>query len=292
MNWVELLEAFEKTAKNFSFARAAREIGVNTPAVSKRIQQLENALKTTLFVRTTRKVILTEEGKLLLSRITPLLHEWQDIHQQLLDYQTQPQGILTVYAPSVINSAPVFVRLFNKFLQLHPKMRLQINTTANPISLTHVEADILIATERYLLDPEAVIGKCLITLTYQCYATTAYLESHGRPKTPNDLYQHNCLTHDNTTWEFDGEDWLFHGNLLGNSGDCLTQACKLGMGIFYGPEFVVKDELAAGSIVPLLTEYKGKKIEIKLYYKKQQYMPRKIRAFLDFILDEKKMLEL
>lgn len=284
MNWLDSLLTFQKLAKNQSFAETGRELNVNTSVVTKRIQWLEYQLKSTLFVRTTRKVTVTEAGEFLLQRITPLLEEWRDVKTQVLDLQKQPSGIITISAPPSLNSLPIFVEGFNEFTERYPKLSVVVQAKAHAINLLNSDVDILIGTEKYLLDPQDVVGVKLTVMKYQCFASPSYLKKHGTPKKIEDLHQHNCLIYNQHPWDFNGESHHFKGNLASDSGDFIRMACKLGIGIMYAPLLILKKEAERGELVPLLNKEVGRKTDLMLYYLKREYKPRKIQLFIDFLL--------
>ena len=139
MNWFDCLVTFKKVSEHQSFIGAAHDMGTKNSVITKRIQWLEKQLSCTLLLRTTRKVTVTDAGEHLLKQINPLLDEWRDIHLQLLDYQNQPHGEITVCSAPNINSLPGFSALSDRFLQEYPHLRLHLTSTHEPINLIAIK---------------------------------------------------------------------------------------------------------------------------------------------------------
>lgn len=284
MNWFDGLSAFERVAEHHGFARAAQEMQLPTSVITKRIQWLEQKLGITLFARTTRLVTLTENGEYLLKRIKPLLEEWQEVQRQLLDYQAEPQGNLSICFPPNISRLSLFVDIFQQFIQSHPKIKLNFMTTTKPVSLQNEKIDFLIAIEKYVLDPQETVGVKLLSFTYQCFASPTYLAKHGVPQKPSDLAAHNCVIFKNDhDWEFSRKLIRVTGNWHTDAGDSLIAACLAGIGIVYMPGFMVQKELQEGQLEHVLMNYASKREQLSLYYLKQQYKPRKIVLLIDFL---------
>lgn len=290
MNWFDCLLAFKKVAEQQSFIGAARELNTMNSVITKRIQWLEEKLSCSLFLRTTRKVILTDTGEHLFNKINPLLDEWQDIHAQITDYKDQPQGEITLCLPPNFGGIPRLANVLHQFLKEYPRLKLHITHTHQAIDLLNAKVDILIAPERYLLDQTSVVGVKLADFSYQCFAAPAYLKKQGEPKKPEDLKKHNCIIyHNSNQWEFSGQPQTLQGSLRADAADSLKLACVSGIGLIYIPPFFVADELKQGLIKPILNKFPGKKDRLMIFYPKHAYKPRKIALLLDYLRQHVKL---
>ena len=284
MNWLDGLLAFEKVANHKGFSRAARDLQLPTSIITKRIQWLEQQWGFSLFSRTTRQVVLTEAGEQVLHRITPLLEEWQAIQKEFIDYQSEPQGNLSICLPSHVSSIAFFVEAFRLFLLKYPKIHLKITSTAHPIDLIHAKVDVFIATEKYLLDPQNTIGLRLMPFSYQCYAAPDYLAAHGIPQNPGDLTQHNCLIfREDYHWELAGVLTPVSGNYQSDSGDSLINTCIAGCGLSFVPSFMVQQHVSEQRLHRVLDAHASKCDWLTLFYVKHRYKPKKITLFNDFM---------
>lgn len=283
VNWFDSFESFIKVAKYGSFTDASHALSLPKSVVTKRIQWLELQLNATLFLRTTRQVTLTDIGIQLLNKIEPLLVGWHEIHAELIDYETNPQGEIVVCLPPNMSSSLFFP--FQEFLSLHPKIKLNLITTSVSISLVDEHVDILIAPEKYLLNPEDSIGVKLYNFSQQVYASPDYLKKYGYPKTLSDLQKHNCLIFkDQTYWSFLERRVTVSGNWRADSGDGIIQACLRGLGLAYLPDMMIQEEARSGSLIQVLTDYPTEKQSIQLYYPKHSYKPKKLTIFIDFLI--------
>jgi DNA-binding transcriptional LysR family regulator len=283
MDWFNCLEAFDLVAKNQSFIRAARELAVPNSVVTKRIQWLEARLHSSLLIRTTRKVSLTEAGVNLHRMVHPLLCDWQDIHKQILDFNTEPQGEITVCLPPNLSNTAIFMEYFNHFLLKFPGIKLNITTTSEPVKLSDGDIDVLIATDKYVLDPGLTIGVRLFSFSYSCYVAPAFIEKYGLPESPADIKDYNCLIfNSDTQWEFENVKYAVSGKLRTDSGSTLISAGLNGAGLIYVPDFFVVRELEDGRLVKLFGLGSGEEY-LKIYYLKKNYLPRRVGLFVDLL---------
>lgn len=284
MNWFDGLEAFAKVAATKSFMQAARELKTTNSAITKRIQWLENRLESTLFVRTTRKVTLTEVGERFLNRVQSLLNEWHDIQTRLIDEKRDPRGELVVCLPPNFSGLPKFVNLFLSFARAYPNLRLHIRSTAQPIHLINEKVDILIANEKYLIDPRETIGMKLFDFSYSCFCAKSYRKKYPNLKTPLDLKNHPCILYRNDhQWEFLNKSYVVHGVIHADSADVMIAMAKAGLGVIYIPAFMIEKEIQDKTLQPILEKYHGKKDSLWAFYTRHEYKPRKIELFLDFL---------
>lgn len=275
MNWLECLTIFENVAKNHSFVAAARALALPNSVITKRIQLLEAKLGSSLFTRTTRQVQLTEAGELLCKKVQPFLNEWEDIRLQLLDFKGQPQGKLNISFPP--NISTTFMHTIETLRESLPKTEISLSTLHAPVKLSEHDTDLLIATEKYVLDPDRVVGISLFRFSYHCYASPAFIKRHGTPKAPSDLHRFNCLVFSSDHhWDIGNKPYPMAGLFSADSGDALVSAGMNGLGIIYIPNFVAHDALKEKKLIRLFPNLAGKEDEMKLFYVKHAYKPRKI----------------
>lgn len=277
MNWLNCLTIFENVAKNQSFAAAARALSLPNSVITKRVKELEAQLGSSLFSRTTRQVQLTEAGQLLYDKIQPLLGEWDDIRRQLMDFKEQPQGQLNFCFPPNISSHAIFMKPIEAVRKALPKMEISLSTTHAPFKLSDSNIDLFIATEKYLLDPDRVVGVHLFNFTYHCYASPSFIKKHGEPKTPSDLKNFNCVRFANQNqWAIGKTLYPISGLFNADSGDAAIAAGVNHIGIIYAPDFMVANEVKEKKLICLFPKVKNKIEMMKLFYVKHAYKPRKI----------------
>ena len=285
MQWFEALQAFVVVVENKSFVGAARKLHMPTSKVTKLIQWLEARLKTILLIRTTRQVHLTENGEYFFQRAKSLVSEWQDLQMAMQDREQSISGVLHVASPPGVSGAEPFVQIFTRFLERYPDMTLTVSTFAKPFNFIQAEVDIFIGRDPYLLDLSGLVSKACLSFNYGIYASPAYLKTHPKLKTPADLIHHNCLG---------GKDpWLFRdgihsvkGNFSGDIAVALQKAACQNLGIARVPTFATQHLVDEGKLVPLLEEWYAAPEQLKIYYQKLHYQPRKLKVFIDFMLEE------
>lgn len=284
MNWFDCLEAFVSVAQQQSFSAAARALNTNSSDITKRIQWMEKQLETALFLRTTRQVSLTDTGEYFLTRIQPLLNEWHDLYAQLLDFKAKPQGVLKIAGYPQLFSTAIMSKCLSAFAKTYPTLSLHLSTTSQPINLLENDVDILIAIDKYIVNPAETVSSSLFDFQYSLFASAHYLKTAPPLKKLSDLHAHRCLIYlKNNVWEFERESITVDGYLYADSGDALIEASKAGSGICRVPAFMVKNDVAQNKLINVLPQFVSKKQLLKIFFLKHSYQPRKIKVFVDFV---------
>ena len=181
---------FSTLAMAGSLSAAARELGITTPAVSKRLAQMEARLGVTLVNRTTRRMSLTPEGELYVAQARRILGEIEDMAQLLGQSKGEPQGLLRVNATLGFGRSHV-APVISRFVRKHPAVDVQLQLSVNPPPLTDDAFDVCI---RFGVPPDTrVIARRLAPNRRLLCASPAYLGRAGTPKVPNDLARHACI---------------------------------------------------------------------------------------------------
>ncbi len=281
MNWFDGLEAFIHVGDSQSFSQAARELGCASSVITKRVQWLEQALQTTLFHRTTRQVTLTDSGTYLQQRVRPLLDAWYDIHDELKDYQSKPQGQLKIAFAPTLARYPLFINCIQHFCQQYPELQLEIITVPPATRLSEHQIDILIGIDHYVGDPASTRRAKLFDYSYGVYASHAYLSGLKHAVTIDTLVHQRCLCYRNaTTWQLGLQPVAINNCYSFDSGESLLAACLAGMGIMHYPKFMLSDEQLS-QLIPLLTDHQSQQETLYLYYSKTEYQARKVSLFID-----------
>ena len=95
------LESFVRAADLLSFAKAGRLLGISASAVGKNVARLEEKLGVRLLQRSTRRIQLTEEGRLFHERCRRILDELDDARAMMQDAVAAPRGRLRVSLPTI-----------------------------------------------------------------------------------------------------------------------------------------------------------------------------------------------
>src|SRR5258708_1251256 len=184
------LAVFVRAAESGSFSRAARELGLSQPSVSRIIGELETRLGATLLLRTTRRITVTDAGATFLERSREILAEIEDPEDAAPPIDSL-RGTIRLAIPVVYGTREVIPRLA-KFLALHPLLHVELSVADHRQDLVAEGADIAIRTGD--LDDSAFGARRLQTLQMMLVATPSYLAAPGVPKTPADLPPHDSLS--------------------------------------------------------------------------------------------------
>jgi len=279
---------FEQVAKTGSFTAAAEQLALSKSHVSNQIRKLEKQLNTQLFYRTTRRVRLTEAGKLLLQRCQQLTHWHYDTLQALAASTLDVQGTLRITAPQAFSEYCLYP-LLQRFRARYPGIELNIEANNRTADLVDQGFDVAIRLTDH--PPEEWIARQLTTIHYVCCAAPEYLATYGMPETPEQLREHNCLTLlDWKEWRFGDENsWqrvTVSGDFSCNNNRLLREAALAGLGIIRTPLYVVEQDLLSGRLKPLLARLQQETHPLYALYAPGRAIPQKIRLFVDHLQQE------
>src|SRR5215831_8341714 len=225
------LSAFVAVAEQKSFTKAAQQLGISTATLSQSIRSLEDKLRVRLLNRTTRSVNLTAVGERLLSRLRPVLDDYEKALESVNDFRDRPCGLLrlTVLPPaSEFLLAPILAR----FLEQYPDIKIEVlaETARQDIVAERFDAGIRMG-QRVERDMVAVRVSNDIDLIV--VASPAYLAKHGTPEHPQDLEDHNCIRmrfgHDGIMpWRFEKRGKRLE---VAVEGSVITNDPQLGMNV-------------------------------------------------------------
>ena len=285
MRW-EGISEFVCVAEYGSFTRAAKALGISTAQVSRQISALEKRLKIKLLYRTTRKVSLTEEGRVFYQHCRSVLDGLNAAEQAVSNLQSKPQGRIKLTAP-VTYGEQQLLPLINDFMMQYREIEVTAFLSNQQIDLVEGGYDLAIRIGK-LRDSTMMAKKLSLRTNFVC-ATPAYLNQYGVPRTLDDLSQHNCLLGTRDYWHFveDGteKNLRVSGTIQYNSGYSLVDAALKGLGIVQLPDYYVQKHLASGALVSLLDDYREPKESIWALYPHNRQLSPKIRLLVDYLAE-------
>lgn len=258
---LEALAVFAKVAEFRSFARAASELKLSKPTVSKAVTRLEQRLHASLFNRTSRQLALTEAGERLLSRATAMLAEGEAAEAEALNQSQVPRGTLRIAAPmsfGVLHIAPLLPAFFRQY----PDVSVDLQLSDEIIDLVGDGFDGAIRIAA--LPDSSLLARRLCAMPIYLVAAPSYIKAHGRPKHPMHLSEHAAITYSYSprqgVWQFKkktGEVASVRpaGPLRVNNGEAMLPSIIAGSGIAVLPEFIVREALAKKQVEVLLPEW-------------------------------------
>lgn len=284
MDWFRVLETFINVSETNSFTQAAQKQGVSKSIITSRIQWLENRLSSALFHRSAREVHLTKQGELFLTKIQPLVNNWQAIYLETKEASSTPTGSITLGVLPFFAEGELYIQLYKSFLEHYPGIQLHIIPIHNPINLIQEKIDLLLGYDRYVVNQSNTIRHKLLDCTFGCYASNAYLAQHSAPEAIQDLLSHNCIIYrKETVWTLNSEKITVSGNFHSEQPQGLLQACLQGIGIIYFPDYIVGPSHNASIIQKVLPNCSGKTEAISIFYPKSDYYPKKLMVLINFL---------
>lgn len=264
------LKLYTRVARLGSFSAAARECGLSQSQVSRIIAELESDLGARLLTRTTRAVVLTDAGAEFLSRLDPILMALEDAEHSVRE-GSELRGMLRMSMPSSVAIREVIPRLA-PFLERHAELRLQMLLGDRPQDLVKDAVDVAIRLGR-LVDSSAT-ATLITKIPRVIIASPDYLARHGAPLRPDELTQHRIVSGPAsvvpTGWKFvrAGEEVLvdLEAHFSTDENEGAVAAAVAGIGITSTSEWACRRELADGSLVRLLVDWKTTDIAVHAYF--------------------------
>ncbi|ASI88863.1 MULTISPECIES: LysR family transcriptional regulator [Vibrio] len=282
-NW-EGINEFVAVVETQSFTGAADRLATSVANISRRVNALEEKLGVKLFVRTTRKVSVTEVGATYYQHCKPLVDGLALAELAITQLQSTPKGKIKMTAP-VTFGEQVLAPLMHEFLLMHPQIELDLILSNQKMNLVEEGFDLAVRLGR-LEDSSMMARKLLDRHMFVC-ASPTYLENHGEPHTLSELKRHSCLRGSTKYWRFDekGSERLIHveGRVQCNSGYALVDAALKGLGIVQLPDYYVQPYLEAGELVEVLTPYRGDREGIWALYPQNRMLTSKVRTLIDYL---------
>ncbi|WP_405123985.1 LysR family transcriptional regulator [Pseudomonas sp. M20] len=286
------IELFCLAAEAGSFTAAAQLAGVTPAAVSRSILRLEQRLGSRLFARTTRSIRLTEAGRNFFVQCSQALTQLVEAQQEVMGAQTSPSGLLRISLPTTYGHHRI-LPLLPKFRALYPDVTVDIHLGNRNIDFVGEGYDLAI---RVRAQPDStMVARLLEDAKLVVVASPDYLKKAGVPQTLEDLVQHECIQFELPS---SGRriSWLFQEN--GDDREVISEGgyscsddvlggvtlAQHGAGVFQTYKFIVEKELADGSLVEVLQPYAGRSRPYTLLYPHGRYVPQRVRAFVDFLL--------
>jgi LysR family transcriptional regulator, regulator for bpeEF and oprC len=285
---LEDIHVFCSIAKHQSFSKAARELDISTPVITRRLSRLEKTLDARLLNRTTRKVTLTEAGNLFYTEVTDILQLLEASKENVKSVTSQIAGTLKVAMPTSLSQCYV-VPALQGFLEKYPNLKIHLVSGNYLLNLLHEGFDLVIQCGE--LPNSNYYYKKIASMKKIICASPDYLKKNGEPKNLDDLKDHNCLRfydriqhHPWTVCE-NGKikEINIDGNIFVNNAIELKCLAKHGIGIAYLPAYFIHDELMKGNLVSILDQYQPADYNLYAVYATKKYLAKKTQLFLNFI---------
>lgn len=285
MDW-DKLRIFHAAADAGSFTRAGDSLALSQSAVSRQVSALEHELKTPLFHRHARGLILTEQGELLFRTTQEVFTKLEQARSMLSDSRDRPHGVLKLTTTIGLGTGWLTPRL-NEFLEAYPDIRIQLILTDDELDLAMREADVAIRL-RAPTQPD-LIQRRLFTVHFHAYAAPEYLKRHGKPSSLADLDGHRLLEFGGPIPSFlQSVNWLktvakAPAGLVINSVAAIKRAAETGAGLAVLPDYFVEDD---STLVRLFDDADMPTLEAYFVYAEEMKNVARINVFRDFLFEK------
>lgn len=293
------LAFFSGLVHNGSLTSAAREMGLTTAAVSRRLSGMEKRLGSTLVTRTTRRMGLTPEGEIYLEHARRLLAGIESMEMALSGASQAPQGLLRVNATLGFGRSHI-APLLSQFVRKHPRVDLQLQLSVDPPRLAD---DVFDVCFRFGPPPDSrAVARFVASNRRVLVAAPAYLRRNGTPAIPADLVKHNCIgirQGDDAygQWRFTPmrrrrsattkpQTVSIRGNLTTNDGGVAVNWALEGHGILLRAQWDVQRYLDSGRLVQVLADFDSPDADIYAVYPQQHRGSVRVQALVEFVVSQ------
>ena len=285
MKW-EGISEFVHVAETESFTQASKKMLISTAQVSRQISALEKRLNIKLFYRTTRKVSLTEEGRVFYQHCRGVLDGLDEAERAITNLQIKPQGKIKLTAPVTYGEQKI-LPLVNNFMKKYQDVEVSAYLSNQQFDLVEEGYDLAIRLGK--LSDSTMMAKKLGKRTNYLCASPEYIDKYGIPLSLSELNKHSCLLGTLDYWHFTDSarerNLRVSGRLRYNSGVSLADAALKGLGIVQLPDYYVQEYLKSGELVSVLDNFREPDGGIWAIYPQNRHLSPKIRLLVDYLAE-------
>lgn len=283
------MSVFAKAVEAGSFSAAGEALQMSSQLVGRHVQSLEQHLGVRLLNRTTRRQHLTGVGAAYYERVKIILADVESAEGQATAALDTPRGRLRINAPVTFGIHAMSKHL-PEYLGSYPEVSVELSLSNRYVDLIDEGFDAVVRIGA--LADSGLMARPLAPYRLRLCAAPSYLAKRGAITHPEDLVRHDCLgflhSELRTHWTFQGPEGPItvpvSGRLMVDSGESLMAAAREGMGVVLQPCELVREDLAAGSLVELLPDYPVPTRPLHVLYAPDRRMTPKLRSFLDFVV--------
>ncbi|HFT8007190.1 TPA: LysR family transcriptional regulator [Burkholderia cenocepacia] len=289
---LDSIRIFLRVVERGSFTAASVELDMPLSRVSRKVKHLEDDLGVQLLYRTTRRVSVTEAGRDYYDRCLRAEDILLDADRQVRTLRTDPEGTLRVLVPYAIGLFQLEPALA-EFRRRYPLVQLVLIYDNSPLDL--VEHGFDVALRAGLLNDSGYVARSLGWSHAKLAASPAYLDRTGRPRTPDDLAQHDILFVGRDApgltlrlSNIDGEraDVPVQPVLISNESVTVLRQATSGGGIALISTHFTARRLARNELEIVLPDWhRTNDVELHALYPRRATLDSKVRAFVEFLTE-------
>ncbi|MFJ3485500.1 LysR substrate-binding domain-containing protein [Pseudomonas sp. NPDC090202] len=284
------ITAFVASVKAGSFTSAADTLGLTRSAVGKSIVRLESRMGVRLLNRTTRKLSLTDEGRVAYERWRQILEDLDEVESTMARRREKPTGTLKLTAPLSFGQRHI-LPLLEVYLKQWPELRANIWFTDRFVDLVEEGVDIALRIGQ-INDNSQLLTRTVGWQQYCVCASPDYLARRGVPVTPEDLTGHDTIAllsgEHSIAWQFHSAAGAFThdqpGRLNIDSSEAAREAALSGFGLIRLPTYITGNDLRAGTLVEVLEDFRAPADPIRIVYPSKRHLSPRVRIFIDLLV--------
>ncbi|WP_289107333.1 LysR family transcriptional regulator [uncultured Pseudoalteromonas sp.] len=288
------LVIFHAIVRENSISKAAKRLEMTSPSVSNALKLLEAELELPLFTRTTRRIELTEAGRLLHESTLTSIHDLAYAFDGVSELAKEPSGKVRITMPRFVYQQYI-KPIYAEFCRTYPKIELEISVNDATVNILNEGFDVGIRFGDRI-SPEMVARQLTKPMREVLFISKKYAKEFGIPRTANDLENHKQIQYrfiaSNQALPFQ----LISNNeqvivdipkaLIVNDTDLMLDAAIQGLGIGRLADCMVQDKIDSGEVIPILEQYWVPIAPIYIYFHQNTQKAKRVRVLIDFILEK------
>lgn len=290
MERLKRMSVFAKVVELGSFTAAARQLQMSVSSISQTVAKLEDELQVKLLNRSTRSLGLTEAGKIFYQGCRRMMHEVQDVHEQLYAFNNTPIGTLRIGCSSTM-AQNVMASLTAAMLREYPGLSVNLVTGIPAPDLIADGLDVVIRVGA--LEDSSLFSRRLGTMPMVVCASKRYLAQFGTPEKPADLANHSWLAYSvrpDNEFELIAPEGIStrlipDGRYVTNDPMTLSRWVSAGAGIAYMPLMWVINEINRGELEILFPRYQSDPRPVYALYTEKDKLPLKVQVCINYLTD-------
>lgn len=288
MDRLEAMSVIVAVTDTGSFSAASRRLGTPVATISRKVAELETRLKAELFQRSSRRMTLTDAGRDYVEACKRIMEQVDDAERQVSGEYRSPKGDLAVTTPWGLGHTHL-LPLAVEFLDVFPQIGLRLLLTDRVVDT--VEESIDVAVRIGSLPESSMIATRIGSIRVVVCASPAYLAARGRPQTPDQLRDHDCIAINPVSspnaWRFrkGNRECLIpiRSRLCVNTSEAAVIAAIAGAGLTRVMSYKMDAAKRAGTLEMVLEAFEPEPLPIHIVYSPRKPIPLKLRVFLDWV---------
>jgi DNA-binding transcriptional LysR family regulator len=285
------IRVFVAVVDTGSFVAGGSAVGLSRSAAGKSVARLENRLGRRLLNRSTRALSPTDEGHVFCEHARGVLAAVEEAEASVAGPRGTPRGVLRLTVPDAFGRI-VVLPLLRQDLHAWPDVQLELSFSDRVADM--VEEGFDLAIRIGMTSPDTrLVSRTLATYPAVLCAAPAYLAARDQPRDLESLLQHECLVFSSRNqrqhWRFHSGDGIWvkatgRSRLRLDSAEAIRDAAIDGLGIALLPDFLVAQELAAGRLQRVLSDWETDEVRVLAVYPQRRLLEPRVRRFIDLMV--------